>query len=59
MHLPVVQRILGFLLMIFSVSMLPPILVSLIFRDGSAPAFLYGFAVTVLAGLLIWFPVRP
>jgi len=58
MHLSVVQRILGFLLMLFSTSMLPPIIVSLIYQDGSALAFLYGFAVTLLAGMLIWLPVR-
>ena len=58
MHLPVVQRILGLLLMIFSISMLPPIIVSLIYRDGSMLAFIYGFAVTILAGLFIWLPVR-
>jgi trk system potassium uptake protein TrkH len=58
MHLPVVQRILGLLLMLFSTSMLPPIIVSLIYRDGSTLAFIYGFIVTVLAGLIIWLPVR-
>jgi trk system potassium uptake protein TrkH len=58
MHLTVVQRILGLLLMLFSTSMLPPIVVSLIYRDGSVLAFIYGFTVTILAGLLIWLPVR-
>ena len=58
MHLTVVQRILGMLLMIFSSSMLPPIVVSLIYDDGSTAAFVNGFAVTALAGALIWLPVR-
>jgi trk system potassium uptake protein TrkH len=58
MHLSVVQRILGLLLVLFSTSMLPPIIVSLAYRDGSALAFVYGFIVTALAGLLIWLPVR-
>jgi trk system potassium uptake protein TrkH len=58
MHLPVVQKILGMLLMIFSTSMLPPILVSLIYNDGSAWAFFYGFCVTVASGFLVWLPVR-
>jgi trk system potassium uptake protein TrkH len=44
--------------MIFSASMLPPVLVSLVYRDGAALAFIYGFAVTILAGLMIWLPVR-
>lgn len=58
MHLAVVQRILGLLLMLFSSSMLPPIAVSWIYEDGSMLAFIYGFAVTLAAGFLIWLPVR-
>ncbi len=58
MHLTVVQRILGMLLMIFSSSMLPPIVVSFIYDDGSMAAFVYGFAVTAISGALIWLPVR-
>jgi trk system potassium uptake protein TrkH len=44
--------------MVFSTSMLPPIGVSLVFGDGSYPAFLAGFAVTFASGSVIWFPVR-
>ena len=58
MHLPVVQRILGILLMLFSISMLPPVVVAEIYGDGSHLAFVYGFVVTLLVGLLIWLPVR-
>ncbi len=58
MRLAVVQRILGMLLMLFSTSMLPPILASLWYHDDSMTAFIYGFAVTFIAGALIWLPVR-
>jgi len=58
MHLTVVQRILGLLIMLFSVSMLPPAAVSLYYDDGALNAFLYGFAVTLAVGVLIWLPVR-
>jgi trk system potassium uptake protein TrkH len=58
MRLGVVQRILGLLLMIFSVTMLPPVLVSYLFDDGAASAFLYAFGFTVVAGILIWLPAR-
>ena len=58
MHLKAVQQILGLLLMIFSVSMLPPVFVSAWYQDGAAPAFVSGFLVTILLGLLIWAPVR-
>jgi len=58
MYPSVVQRILGLLLMLFSSSMLPPVAISLIYGDGSVMAFTQGFAVTLIAGALIWFPVR-
>ncbi|MDH3643054.1 MAG: potassium transporter, partial [Gammaproteobacteria bacterium] len=58
MHLSIVQRILGILLMLFSSTMLPPVLVSLVFDDSAGLAFVYGFGVTLAAGLLIWLPVR-
>ena len=58
MRLAVVQRLLGLLLLIFSFSLLPPVAISWYFNDGAANAFLYGFGMTVLAGLVIWFPVR-
>ncbi len=58
MNWTVIQRILGLLLMMFSVTMLPPIVFSLIFDDGSWLPFVEGFALTLVVGLAIWFPVR-
>jgi len=58
MNWSVVQRILGLLLMMFSLTMLPPVLVSLFYRDGSWLPFVEGFVLTVSAGLIVWFPVR-
>ncbi|HHQ14343.1 MAG TPA: potassium transporter [Chromatiales bacterium] len=58
MRIAVTQRILGLLLLLFSTSMLPPVVVSLFYQDGSHHGFLYGFAVTALVGLLVWLPVR-
>ncbi|MFT4592278.1 MAG: trk system potassium uptake protein TrkH, partial [Gammaproteobacteria bacterium] len=58
MHLTVVQRILGLLLMLFSFSMLPPVLVSWYFNDGAMAAFISGFGVTFGVGTLVWLPVR-
>ena len=58
MHLRVVQQILGLLLMLFSLTMLPPVFVSAWYGDGSAPAFVLSFLVTLLAGLIVWAPVR-
>lgn len=58
MNLLGVQRILGFLLMMFSITMLPPIGVSMYYHDGSASAFLYSFISLFLIGGLVWLPVR-
>lgn len=57
MNWTAVQRILGLLLMMFSLTMLPPILISLIFAEQSWLPFLQGFGLTLLAGLVIWLPV--
>ena len=53
-----VPRIVGLLLMVFSTTMLPPIGVSLYYGDGSYPAFIAGFAATLVAGALLWFSGR-
>jgi len=49
-----ILRILGMLLMIFSLSMLPPIFVSLYYNDGALGPFMVGFGITLLTGLCIW-----
>lgn len=54
----VVQRVLGVLLMIFSISMLIPIGVALIYGDGESEAFAIGFAITLITGLAVWLPTR-
>jgi trk system potassium uptake protein TrkH len=58
MNLLVVQRILGMLLVIFSLTMLPPVGVSLYYQDGNAGPFLDAFFALVAAGVLIWLPAR-
>ena len=57
MNFRVVQRILGLLLMMFSLTMLPPIIFSLIYADGQWLPFLEGFGIVFVAGLLAWLPV--
>jgi trk system potassium uptake protein TrkH len=57
-NLPVVQRILGILLILFSLTMLPPVLVSWYYRDGNWQPFLDAFGALVAIGFLVWWPVR-
>ncbi len=54
----VVQRILGLLLMMFSLTMLPPVLFSLYYNDHSWFPFVEGFGLTLAAGLICWLPVH-
>jgi len=58
MNLAVVQRILGLLLMIFSLTMLPPTAVSLYYADGNWPPFIDSFVALAAIGALVWWPVR-
>jgi len=58
MNWTVVQRILGLLLMMFSLTMLPPIIISVIFGEPSWLPFVEGFGLTLAAGFLFWLPVH-
>jgi trk system potassium uptake protein TrkH len=58
MNLPMVLRILGLMLMMFSLSMLPPIGVALGYQDGHTYVFLLSFAIIAAIGFAIWLPVR-
>jgi len=44
--------------MIFSLSMLPPIAVSVIYDDQQVNAFLHAFIITLGVGVIVWLPVR-
>jgi len=53
-----VQRILGFLIAGASLMMLPPIAVSLLYKDGTASLFLVSAVILFLIGMAIFLPVR-
>ena len=53
-----VQRIVGQLLMMFSISMLPPAAVGLYFGDGGVAAFVAAFFITLITGAAVWYPAR-
>ncbi len=53
-----ILRILGLLLMMFSLTMVPPIAISLLFGDGTWDAFLIAIAITVMTGALMFLPNR-
>lgn len=51
-------RILGLLVALFSVAMLPPALVSIIYNDGGGLPFVIAFFFNLIAGLAFWYPNR-
>jgi len=58
MHFAIIFKVLGLLLMLFSITMAPPILVSYIYQDHTSVAFFLAFAITFITGLVAWFPVH-
>ena len=58
MQLGSVQRILGLLLMLFSLTMLPPVGIAWIYEESSAPPFIVSMLLIAGTGAALWFPVR-
>jgi trk system potassium uptake protein TrkH len=55
----VIQRVLGLLILVFSLTLLPPIVVGIIFEEeDSLMPFIDGFFIVALIGIFLWFPVR-
>ena len=54
MHLQIALKVLGILLMMFSITMLPPIIVSLIYGDGAFSVFVDTFGLTLITGFVLW-----
>ncbi len=53
-----VQRIVGLLLMLFSLTMLPPIGVDLLYGEHKFHAFVAAMWITLITGTVIWLPAR-
>ncbi|MDG2018480.1 MAG: potassium transporter TrkG, partial [Porticoccaceae bacterium] len=58
MHFAIIARVLGMLLVIFSLSMLTPVIVALIYGENTSSTFLLAFAITLFVGLIFWLPSR-
>lgn len=56
MHFALISKILGLLLVVFSFTMIPPVLVSYGYQEGSEGPFLVSFVLTLGLGLLLWLP---
>lgn len=58
MQLRVIQRLAGFMLVLFSLSLLPPLAIAWFSDESVVMVFLACFAATLAAGLLLWLPAR-
>jgi trk system potassium uptake protein TrkH len=58
MQLPIVARVIGLLLMVFSLSMVPPMILSAWFQDGEFRYFLGTLVAMLGIGALLWLPFR-
>ena len=58
MQLSIVAKTIGLLLMVFSFAQVPPLLIDLIYAEGEYLSFVYSFALTVLGGLVLWWPFK-
>lgn len=56
MQLGVVFRTLGVLFLLFSTTLVPPAIVSILYDDGEFVHFSLTFAVALLAGVALWLP---
>lgn len=54
MKLRVTAKILGILLMFFSISMLTPVLVAIYYHEREYTPFTTAFSITILTGLILW-----
>jgi trk system potassium uptake protein TrkH len=58
MQFTVIQRILGILLSLFSLTQLPPLFIAWWLDEPARHAFLVSFGIILFTGLLLWTPVR-
>ena len=58
MHFAVIQRIMGLFLMLFSIALLPPVVIDLLYQEDAARAFFYSYLILLCIGFVLFIPVR-
>ena len=58
MHFSIIQRIMGQFLMLFSITLLPPAMIDLLYQEHSAHAFFYSYLFLLSIGFLLFLPVK-
>lgn len=58
MHTKLIFRILGLLLMVFSLTLIPPIIIAIIYQDGGLGDFTRSMLGLLVLGIIMWYPTR-
>ncbi len=58
MQFSIVFKTVGLLLMLFSLTQLPPIIVDFIYAQNEALYFIIAFSLTLLSGFVLWLPFK-
>lgn len=58
MHSKIILKVLGLLLMIFSLTLIPPVLISLIYQDGGTDDFGFSAIGLFTLGTFLWYTTR-
>jgi len=58
MQAAVILKLIGQFVMLFSVTLLPPVVIDLIYQEGAAHNFFYSYLFLLGVGFLLYFPVR-
>lgn len=58
MQFSIVFKTIGLLLMVFSLTQLPPLVVDLIYAQNQIQPFILAFILTLLSGFVLWLPFR-
>lgn len=58
MHSKLIFKILGLLLMVFSLTLIPPIIIALIYDDGGLIDFSFSLLFLLIFGIMMWYPSR-
>jgi len=58
MRFSIIQRLVGVLLMLFSITQVPPFVLDLLYDEHAKMAFFYSYVVLLVLGLIMYLPVR-
>ena len=58
MNPAIILRLIGQLLMLFSITLLPPVIIDIYYGEDAGQAFFYSYLLLLATGFVLWLPVR-